>query len=478
MQKAVFGFLAFVHVGCFSPSSPSVALDAAGPSLSPFDATTGPVFDGSPSPDGPSDGALEAATPDVSQPDAGGGDGAAEAAPVPKETTVVVSDELAGLVPGAKVFFHLGDGGIDTASTDDAGVARYSHDTPLTVTTHYMRGTDAILTTLVGVEPGDALFVGRESSSDTGAVSISGAVTDTQSPTYYAEWGCTSSPVFASTYAGTTYDRCRGPSGEIFVLLIGYTSGIKDRIGTVIASPTDAGGFVADFLPADVSPITTRTYGVTGTPPVGTASFDYEVLFDKFGVPYGQESHGWSNGDPVPSFSFVPGTDFLVHRGSAYLSSTGTHARRVRWAERMLPPSGGIQVDLATLLPSIDTASVSGTQTAPALSWTSSSPLSGANGILATLVSSLSRWTFVLPPGSSAVAAPVLPSSIASTLPVSPWQLLSLQAFASPAIGGYKPFRQRAAGVAGWVTAMGSPEYRALPRVPYSVRVTEYHLFD
>ena len=79
-------------------------------------------------------------------------------------------------------------------------------------------------------------------------------------------------------------------------------------------------------------------------------------------------------------------------------------------------PSGSETLDLSNLPPMTSSAGVVSTGSTVSVAWTTSGPVTSSIGTLVFVQGSWGTWTFVVPPGVTAITSPPLPPSLAASL--------------------------------------------------------------
>jgi hypothetical protein len=425
-----------VAAACFSSSDGPIA-----PQLGEPDATT-PEPDGSVEPEA----AVESGSPEASTPDA-----VADAPVVtqveaqsPSVTLQVVG--LHGPTSGVPVYFSDANGALLASLTTNAsGLAVYVAPAGGQVTVVLGTSDNPILTTLVGVQPGDYLTA-IDPTTETFAASFVSTPPSPPGTNYVAFAGSSSeasgSPGTVPTSVDPFFPYGVGLDGKFPVLVLannndGTPAGFLSSTRNAIA--TD-GGATAVTSPAGwQTTIGTESLTVTNPDPQAYLSTSFNEVSDEISYVDSEGTLAPSDGGPGTTWNFPthPGyADFVqcevdqTRQNGSFVSTSLLATRRAAPT-----PSGAMAFDLSTLLPAITGATLDSTDpTRPVLSWTTGGPLTTTIGSFASIAwfetldgGAVRRgtWVFVTPPGATTLTPPVLPSATPGPGSGANWELYS-----------------------------------------------------
>jgi hypothetical protein len=345
--------------------------------------------------------------------------------------TVVVTTQLTGAPEsGVTVVFQDATGAVLGTTTTDANGSASQADVGGEVTVLLGTALQPVLVTIFGVQAGDVLNV----TDVTAFVQTQGQAIVTAVPatppagttTYLAQVGSCSAdfaapPGTVSLYAGTN-SSC--VSRGKFPLLVTAQNANADPIGFAFQNGntfvSDGGTSIA-LAGAWTAP-GSMTIGVTNAPG-NYATSDVELDEIANGIEIASTSNLSADGG-VGSTTVVshPGyADFVESK----LGVSGSGQAFQQVATRTAAPgaTGSVSFDLAMVLPTIQSASIATTDpTRPTISWTTSASTASTAGTLFVFSwagnGGLSGgWTMVVPPGTTSVQAPALPSDAGTWVP-------------------------------------------------------------
>ena len=369
---------------------------------------------------------------------------APDAAPAPVTITAVGTD--GSVEQGVPIFFSDPTGALlSSAITDANGQVTQLVPAGSQVTAVFGQSTNPVLLTIVGVEPGDALTA--IDTTTAGSPSVEIQVTNLPpSPPDAGEAGAdfTVSAGNCNTASATPpwelymYPACSA-GGQFPLLaiaedddgnLLGYAfqknnalipdSGLPD--GDVVPVAMTSGGWAA--------PSTTTITATNVVHPGFNLNLNVFSLGEVAGGVVSPASK-LSTANDGGTYDYVVSThpgfaDFVQTEAniSGYPPSTLGDNNGLTYgaiATRGAPDAGGATLDLSTLLPFVTDAVVSyENPSQPTVSWTSESSFASTDGavvIVSWYQNGPGQWTFVVPPATTAVKAPVLPTSVAAWAP-------------------------------------------------------------
>jgi hypothetical protein len=343
----------------------------------------------------------------------------------PEEGVVVVFDTAAGVVSGM--------GTTDAAGEVTQMVAAGSEATVVLGT-----AADANLVTVMAIEPGDVLSI-----FDSGNVSINASIDDVTNAatapdgtaTFLVQAGSCETSYFSAVPLGvpqpfSLYSECYGPAGvPLFLTALDANSmQLAYAWRTAPLSSFDAG--TLELTAGGTWSTATSTQSIAATN-VAADTVGGELIFSELsgGVPLLQ----YADLPPVTDAG-VPSIPFTVHTGYPDAIQTeidvpgSASLSELVVVKRESAPTGNATttIDLSTLLPSFIAPNLDTTNPSqPTVTWTTSSPLTGAAGLFAqfswfTDVDSsyyVGTWTIIAPSTATSAPTPALPASLAAYAP-------------------------------------------------------------
>jgi hypothetical protein len=474
--------LATVPVACVSSSNPGAPDEDSGALPSEDSgALPGPDATLPPSDSGPIDSGADVA-PD-----------SADAAPAPLTLTVLLGGAPE---PGVLVVFQDATGAVvTTATTDAAGSVSHLVVAGSQVTAVLGTTQSPNLVTIQDVEPGDAITVVDGSVqtanfSEQVSVALPAGEWDAATTTEYVYAGSCGDPIAYPVYL--TSDCISGGQFPLFAIAEGLSSGVETaytyQTGNAVLTDGGSADITVTHPWATATDIATLT--ATSLPEVledageslATVFLSYVEVSGGVGLslPAITETTGSA---PTSTFNIHSGyPDFVEAEAYAAINTGNDQEQAEVFAlSRSAPPTASSASSLALgTLPVLTTATINGddagTPQQPNVSWTSTGPMAGANGMFVQLEwyaappdggnASNGSWTIIAPPLVTSVTAPSMPSSASAFAPPSyaSYNPPNVAAVQASFLAGYAGFRAQAGTIPVFTPyTYGGPSLPLLP---------------
>lgn len=455
---------------------PLACEDSSSSSGGLFNPEAGPGFEAGPQPEA---GPFPEAGADVTIP------------PIePKGVTVTVVE---GLVPkkDARVITHDATGAvIADLKTDATGkVALPLAPSMVTVLTQYGETSGARFEpiTFAGVADGDNLVVDakdpyQETANEGGSYTVSFGQPFAGASEYYLRVGdCAGGQTtdLASPFVLDVSSSCVGNQNAILVAARAALTGAEVAFGFVKnAAKPAVNGTVA------VGPVAFTAAGVTKVDATNLPVGDVSSFADLYAIANGTSFYatGVGGGFGEGGQSFATATGFADAYQSLVVArhqDSGTHERGfIRREATTAPASATLPVfDFAKALPEITTATLAKPDVArPDVTLTSAASLATADGAVATVTwfipaqEQSGRWTFVLPPTTTAFKVPALPADATVFVPTADSAIYDVAFVEASLVPGYPELKKLPVSPAGLTVA---DAWRPLPAAG-TVRMTRW----
>ncbi|HVJ88386.1 MAG TPA: hypothetical protein VM580_01195 [Labilithrix sp.] len=368
-----------------------------------------------------------------------------DAPPPPPAVTVKVVDEH-GPQADVRVVFHDANGEVlETKLTGADGKATSVGALPAMASALIVRDGGHEIVTWTGLEDGDELAVHAmpeigEASEDPSIGSF--AVT---APPTESSWTATASDCSGEGSQINLYRNC-APAPTTAVRVTSSSNPPEFAFAKGITVPTDGG--VVPVSTGEWTEAMTVDVNATNSPDDHFSAAYFIEIAD--GYPYTAIGGNEGSGPPYyvgPGFADALQASFVIRHNDF------EERHKAQLIAKRVPPTETIDIDLAQVLPKIEEASVGGESVRrPEFSWTGNTANTDG-GIVRIRFGGIDQgeyhWTLVVPPGSSTVKAPALPTEAASFLPAE--DAIFGETYATPHIvfveadflSSYKEFRQQ-----------------------------------
>lgn len=372
-------------------------------------------------------------------------DGAApDATPGPSDAVTVVLTKSGAPVAGVLASLH-DDTGAVTASAKSGADGKVSLKTTTSgqLTIALGAAGNAQLLTYVGVKPGDAIEV---------------AVPDTRNvrftvPTLPA--GNSGLHVVVGNEACST--NSAGGNPLVLVTNDCITGPTFAAMGSTFANGTPWFAFEKDVTPAATgeTPVSlgawvmggTFTFSVTNVPNGSFQGFLGQVADNQAYTSPPNNGFVVTAGAGSAVFGIANGYGDGLQPEAQITTANGVYASRRVVAQRIAGTATSATLDLGgnALLPEITSITADSITTArPKVTWTAAAALGGTDSGVIEITWPSGKWTFLVPPGTTTVTAPALPTEVATWAPDAPVDPTAAF-FESDLVPGYDVVRQKAA---------------------------------